>query len=459
MQYVPIFLDVAAKRVVIAGGGAMAESKLKILLKSEAELHVFAKKPNAKVSSLADEGRISLTLRDIELEDFNGAVMAYSTYFNAAKNEDAIALARQAGVMINVVDTPDKCDFISPAIVDRDPVVVAIGTEGAAPVLARQIKAELEERLPPSTGLMARVAKKFRHAVEVLPFGRVRRDYWAEYFKKDIRDENAAREFLEQHLQEVVNEQEKRGHISILGAGPGDPELLTLKARKRLHEADVVIYDRLVSPEILELARREATLIEVGKTGYGPSWKQDDINALLVKYGQKGELVVRLKGGDPSIYGRLDEEIEALAQAQLAYEIVPGITTASAAVASIGSGLTQRGRNTEIRFLTGRDVNGFVESDWRSLAQDGSAAAVYMGAKAARLIQGRLLMHGANPNKPITAIENVSRVQEKVVATTIGSMAVDIESAEFSGPVIILLGIAPREFQKQFEEVQNAASV
>ena len=183
--------------------------------------------------------------------------------------------------------------------------------------------------------------------------------------------------------------------MHLVGAGPGDPELLTLKARRLLHEADVVIHDRLVPEAILELARREATIVEVGKNAYGPSWKQADINALMVRHAQAGATVVRLKGGDPAVFGRLDEEIEALEAAGIAYGVVPGVTSASAAAAAIGQSLTKRGRNSSFRVLTGHDVDGFAEHDWRELAKPGATAAIYMGVKAATFLRGRLLMHGA----------------------------------------------------------------
>jgi len=233
--------------------------------------------------------------------------------------------------------------------------------------------------------------------------------------------------------------------VALISAGPGDPELLTLKARKALHEADVVIHDRLVSPEILELARREAIVIEVGKTPFGPAWKQSDIDALIVEHAAGGAHVARLKSGDPVVFGRLDEEMDALDAAGIPFTIVPGITAASAAAATIGASWTKRGRNASFRLLTGHDVAGFAEQDWRGLAQPGQAAAIYMGVRAARFLAGRLLMHGAAADTPVTAIENVSRADQKIVATTLARLPDTLAEAGITGPAILFLGLSPRQ--------------
>ena len=214
--------------------------------------------------------------------------------------------------------------------------------------------------------------------------------------------------------------------------------------RRALHTADVVIYDRLVSPEILELARREAVLLDAGKEGFGAAMAQDDINALIVEHGAKGAHVVRLKSGDPTVFGRLDEEIEAVEAAGLAWSIVPGITAASAAVASIGQSLTKRQRNGSVRFLTGHDMKGFADHDWAALARPGEVAAIYMGKRAARFIQGRLLMHGARADTPVTVIENASRPDSRVLSTTLGLLEPTLTDAALSGPALTLLGLAPR---------------
>jgi uroporphyrin-III C-methyltransferase/precorrin-2 dehydrogenase/sirohydrochlorin ferrochelatase len=316
-------------------------------------------------------------------------------------------------------------------------------------VLARAIKADLEERLPQSLGTLARIGKTFRTAANALPFGRARRDFWREYYfnagPKAMSDSEervipALDALLDAHLSKTARE----GHVAFVGGGPGDPELLTLKARRALDEADVVIYDRLISPEILELARREATMIDVGKEGFGTHTSQEFINALLVEHAEAGAQVVRLKSGDPTVFGRLDEEIDAVDAHNIGWHIVPGITSASAAVAAIGQSLTKRGRNASVRFLTGHDMKGFADHDWAALARPNEVAAIYMGKKSARFVQGRLLMHGADRHTPVTVIENASRADQHVLETTLDALPAALQAAQMSGPALTFLGLAPR---------------
>jgi uroporphyrin-III C-methyltransferase/precorrin-2 dehydrogenase/sirohydrochlorin ferrochelatase len=365
--------------------------------------------------------------------------------------------------LVNIVDNLADSQFITPAIVDRDPVTVAIGTEGAAPVLARAIKADLEERLPISLGILARIGKTFRHAVDVLPMGRKRRDFWTSFYfgtgpkALAANGEGGVIPALETLLDSHVMTTAKEGSVDLVGAGPGDPELLTLKARNALDKADVVIHDRLVTGEILELARREAIIIDAGKEGFGKSMAQADIDALIVQHALDGHHVVRLKAGDPTVFGRLDEEIEAITAHNIPYRIIPGITAASAAVANIGQSLTKRGRNSAVRLITGHDTKGYADHDWKALATPGEVAAIYMGKKSARFIQGRLLMHGADPATPVTIIENVSRADQQIIATTLAELEPTLSQANLTGPAITFYGLAPREAQTQIRQIKEFA--
>jgi len=450
MQHFPIFLNLTDQRVVVSGGGEAALAKLRLLLKTEARIEVFCAEPSADVLRLAATGRVALTPRALLAGDAAGAALFYAANEDAAADQAVAALARADGALVNIVDNLRDSAFITPAIVDRDPVTIAIGTEGAAPVLARQIKAELEERLPTSLGALTRIGKAFRHAADILPMGRKRRDFWAAFYNGvgaqayaeggDI----AATRVLGDLLDRQVMAAPRAGHVVLVGAGPGDPDLLTLKARKALDTADVVVYDRLAAPEILELARREAVMINVGKEGFGLSTSQDEINDILVAHARDGQRVVRLKAGDPTVFGRLDEEIDALDAAGIAWSIVPGITAASAAVAQIGQSLTRRGRNSAVRIITGHDTKGYCDHDWQALARPGEGAAIYMGKKTARFIQGRLLMHGADPATPVTVIENASRTNARVFATTLARLEPDMTQANLTGPALTFLGLAPR---------------
>ena len=316
MQHFPIFLDLAARRVVVSGGGETALAKLRLLLKTEAQISVFSAEPDAALRKLAGEGRLTLVPRAFGPGDALCAALFYAANDDAEEDARVAALARADGALVNVVDNLEASQFITPAIVDRDPVTVAIGTEGAAPVLARAIKRDLEERVPTRLGLLARIGKLFRPEAERLPMGRARRDFWSEYYfgigpKALDAGEDTVEPALTRLLETHLANEARDGHVEFVGAGPGDPELLTLKARKALDRADVIVHDRLVAPEILELARREARLIDVGKEGFGPSTSQDHINAVIVAEARDGAHVVRLKSGDPTVYGRLDQEIEA----------------------------------------------------------------------------------------------------------------------------------------------------
>ncbi len=243
------------------------------------------------------------------------------------------------------------------------------------------------------------------------------------------------------------------GQVAFVGAGPGDAELLTLKALRALETADVVIHDRLVSRDVLDMAGPRARMIDAGKKGFGPSMPQIDINALIVEHAQSGARVVRLKGGDPTVFGRLDEEIDALTAAGIDWHIVPGITAASASVAATGQSLTKRGRNASVRILTGHDMKGFADHDWRALARTGEVAAIYMGKSASRFIQGRLLMHGADPATPITLVENASHPDQRIIATTLAQLPADLSDAVVDGPALTLFGLAPRAAQSALPHI------
>lgn len=450
MQHFPIFLATEGRRIVLSGGGEAALAKLRLLLKTPARITVFAAEPAPEIAAWAAAGKLELRRRALQAGDLDGTALFYAADEDAAEDARTATLARTAGALVNVVDNLEDSDFITPAIVDRDPVTVAIGTEGAAPVLARAIKADLEARLPVTLGALARIGKDFRKMAEALPLGRPRRDFWADYYfnagprAMDNGGEDSVRDRLGALLDDHLARPARPGHVAFVGAGPGDPELLTLKARRALDKADVVIHDRLISPEILELARREAILVDVGKEGFGPSTPQGEIDALIVAHARQGAQVVRLKSGDCTVFGRLDEEIDACDAAGVTWHIVPGITAASASVAAIGQSLTRRGRNSAVRFLTGHDMQGFADHDWAQLARPGEVAAIYMGKKSARFVQGRLLMHGADRATPVTVIENASRPEQRVLATTLDALPADLADAEMHGPALTFLGLAPR---------------
>jgi uroporphyrin-III C-methyltransferase/precorrin-2 dehydrogenase/sirohydrochlorin ferrochelatase len=448
VNHFPIFLNLSDRRIVISGSGEVAEAKLRVLSRTSAKIDLFA--PDAEPGLMsAAKGVAYLHLRAVEATDLNGVSLVYAASGDAETDARTARLARAAGILLNVVDNLEASDFITPAIVDRAPVTVAIGTEGASPVLARAIKADLEAQLPQGLGTLAQAGKLFRHAAEALPQGRARRDFWADYYFKtgpEVLDavgpgllDHALRDLLARHLARAP----RPGRVDLVGAGPGDPDLLTQRARRLLDSADVVIHDRLVPQQILDLARREAVFVPVGKEGFGPSTPQDDINAAMIAHATAGLQVVRLKGGDATIFARLEEETEALDAAGIDWAVVPGITAASAAAAALGRSLTRRGRNAELRILTAQDVAGLAEHDWRDLARAGSVAAIYMGKRAARFLQGRLLMHGAAPDTPVSIVESASRPDQRIIASRLDRLSADLTDAAPHGPVVLMLGLSP----------------
>ena len=312
MNYLPIFVSTGGCRAIVVGGGLLAEAKCRALLKTAAEVVLFCQEPTPVMLQWRDECRLQLETRACDVSDLQTARLVYAASECDHDNTQIAQLSNEAGVWVNVVDRPDACDFITPAIVDRDPVVVAIGTEGTAPVLAQQIKLDVESMLPIHLGVVARAAQQFRHRVRQLLPGLPRRRFWTDFFQRSTQQtdlspaalEGTLSTLLAQHQQWAVPE----GKVIFVGAGPGDPDLLTVKARRVIQEADVIVYDRLVGDHILDLARKEAKFINAGKKGFGVSMPQADISAHLLCEASQGQIVVRLKGGDPGMFGRLDEE-------------------------------------------------------------------------------------------------------------------------------------------------------
>jgi uroporphyrin-III C-methyltransferase/precorrin-2 dehydrogenase/sirohydrochlorin ferrochelatase len=362
-------------------------------------------------------------------------------------NVEVAAAARARRIPVNVVDEPELSTFLVPSIVDRDPVVIAIGTEGTSPVLGQGIRAKIEAMLPLGLGKLAKAAGGLRARVaSTVPPGERRRWFWTRYFFGPIRDA-----FLAGNGRTYAHELETAlaghssppaGHVSLVGAGPGDPELLTLKAHRKLQEADVIVYDRLVGEGVLELARRDAVRIPVGKTPFETSPRQSDINAILIREAKSGRHVVRLKGGDPYVFGRGGEEQAALAGEGIPVEVVPGITAALGCAASIGLPITQRGQNRAFTILTGASEHGVADHDWQALAKPGAAFAVYMGVNAAGDISARLLDSGITPETPVTIVENGTLPTERVFTTSIGSLWETLQLEGVSGPAIIYVGLA-----------------
>jgi len=396
----------------------------------------------------AADGKIEWVKREYESADLDGVALVYAATEDDALNAQIAKMAADRHLPVNAADQKEACRFITPALVDRSPVTVSIGTEGTSPALARALKADLETRLPPETGKFAIKTNELRRKVKaIMPNLADRQRFWAAIFGK--RDLTAQMRISAQELETQVEQKlqgidEQDGKVVLVGAGPGDPDMLTTAARRALHSADVIVYDRLVSDGVLDLGRREAEYIYVGKTPGQASIKQDAINKILVDKASEGHSIVRLKSGDPLIFGRADEEINVLVEASIPVSIIPGITSAAAAAASINASLTTRGTNKAVALLTGHDAKGFAEQDWESLARPGGRAAVYMGIGASEFIKERLLHHGADGSHPVTVVENASRPNQKIIYTNLQQLPDDIAKGGVKGPAILLIGYSQR---------------
>jgi uroporphyrin-III C-methyltransferase/precorrin-2 dehydrogenase/sirohydrochlorin ferrochelatase len=445
MRYFPLFVDLKGRRAVVVGSGEEALRKVRLLLKTEVAIDIIAPDLSGEIADLRDAGRIVWKAKVFAPKHLDGAAIVYVA--DKALEEAVSAEAVRRNLPVNVIDRAELSNFIQPAIVDRDPVVVAIGTEGSAPVLGQGLRARIDAMLPSTLGRLAWAAEGLRERIAgtVAP-GFARRDFWQKYFFGSIRDSFLAGDnpAYARELEAALagDSSPPVGRVSLVGAGPGDPELLTLKAQRKLIEADVIVYDRLVGPAILEMARRDAIRIPVGKTPYEPSPKQGEINRILIAEAKTGRRVVRLKGGDPYIFGRGGEEQAALEAAGIAVDVVPGITAALGCAASIGLPLTQRGQNTSFTLLTGTSERGLAEQNWAALAQPGQAFAIYMGVNMAGDIAAKLLDAGIDPACPVTLVENGTLETERSVTTTIGDLWEAVASNGIYGPAMIYVGLA-----------------
>lgn len=449
MRYFPIFIDVGGGAILIVGGGEQALQKLRLALKTTAHITVVAEVPEAGIEAAARTGRCRLERRAFSTADASDKTLAFVATGSPEENARIAGLLREAKVPVNVVDEPALSTFITPAIVDRDPIVVAIGTEGAAPVIAREVKTRLEAWLPARLGEVASRAAGLRERIASLFHdGTTRRRFWTRLFEGPFRtavlagDTGAADAAVEAEIVRATADVTTRtGRVLLIGCGPGDADLLTLKAQRALQDADVLVVDRLVSPAVLEHARRDALRIEVGKTPGGPSVSQDEINRIIVREGLKGLTVARLKGGDAFVFGRAAEEMVAARAAGLLVEVIPGITAAHGIAARIGLPLTLREKVRQFSVLTGATADGVVDHDWAALARDGAAAAVYMGVGAAPAIEQKMLAHGADPALPVVIVENGTLDTERVIETQLDLLAAAIRTCGIKGPAIIYLGL------------------
>ena len=444
MRYLPAFLDVKGQRALVVGGGGAALPKIRLLRHAGAAVTVVSPIVESDVAAGARAGEIEWLARPFATTDVEGRAVVYAATGRDDIDARVARSARLNGVPVNVVDRPDLSNFITPAIVDRDPVIVAISTGGAAPVLARRIRARIEGLLPDRLGRLARFAETFRTVARTRVPTTARRRFWERFFDGPIAaqvlagDEAGAREAMAASMR--TNIAAPTGRVAIVGAGPGSPDLLTLRALRLLRDADVVVHDRLVGPEIVELARRDAERIDVGKAPGRHSCAQHEINALLFHHASQGRRVVRLKGGDPFVFGRGGEELEYLAQRGVAVEVVPGITAAVGCAAAAGIPLTHRHAAQAVTFVTGHGASGEPELDWASLAGTGHTLAIYMGIASVESMAARLIAHGCAAGTPVAVVENGSLPGERIFEGTLGRLGELIRVHGIAAPALIIIG-------------------
>jgi len=446
MRYFPVFADLDGADVLVAGGGEQAAQKVRLLARTGARIAVVAEALCDELAAQGERGAIDLLRRAFRANDVRGRRLVYVATGDRALDAAVSRAAQARGVPVNVVDAPELSTFITPAIVDRSPLTVAIGTEGAAPVLAREIRARIEALLPANLGALAARAQALRERVAAaVTDPRARRRLWERLLQGPFRGavlagtQDEADRILADELED--GQRQRAGRVALIGCGPGDPDLLTLKALQRMQEADVLVIDRLVDPRILEYARRDAERIFVGKNPHGASTPQAEINRTLVREAKAGKVVARLKGGDPLIFGRAAEEMAALQQAGIPVEVVPGVTAAHACAARIGLPVTLRERVRQFSVATGATSDGLPDLAWEALAAPGAACAIYMGVGNAPVIRRHLLAAGADPGTPVVLVENGTRADERAAATTLGDLADCVTHLGFVGPAVIFVGL------------------
>ena len=464
----PVFLALEGKRALLAGGSAAAAWKAELLSAAGAQVEVFAADMSDEMRQVAEDaprGKVALHWRAWNGEDLSGAAVAVGAFEDDAGAAAFTAAARAAGVPVNVIDKPAFCDFSFGAIVNRSPLVIGISTDGAAPVFAQAVRAKLEALLPQGFAGWAAAAGRWRARLKEtgLSFA-ARRKFWQLFTAHAVANPDGApgEADFDAFVAEVrgLAGAVETGSVTLVGAGPGDPELLTLRAVRALQSADVILFDDLVSRGVLDFARREARKMLVGKTGYGPSCKQNEINALMVALARQGKRVVRLKGGDPLIFGRAGEEIDACRAAKIPLEIVPGITAAQGAAAKLGIPLTDRGHARRLQYITGHARNGALpdDIDWRSLTDPSVTTAVYMPAKTLAALVARALAEGLDAATPALAISRATRPDQQSIAAPIADLPVRLQEAALPGPLLVIIGgvCAPAVAQTLREKTQRA---
>lgn len=448
MDFLPIFLDIRDKKVVIEGNGPLAARRVERALSAGAKVALFATDPANEFSDLMGHARLTHFARELKESDLEDCLLAYGATESPVRDERLHSWAKAAGALCNFPDAPDLSDFISPSIVDRTPITVAISTSGTAPVIARILRARLEAMLPASLGRLAEFASGYRHRIaKTIVSGTARRRFWENLIDGPAGDsylfgnEDRARDMIEEGLKCAAQEDcLHQGEVYLVGAGPGDPDLLSFKALRLMQRCDVVLYDKLIGDGIMSLVRRDAERIFVGKQASNHAMPQEDIQALMVTLAEQGKRVLRLKGGDPFIFGRGGEEIETLAQHNIPFQVVPGVTAAAGCGAYAGIPLTHRDHAQSCVFVTAHGRDGARNDEWPKMVRNGQTVVVYMGLSGIHEWRDSLAANNVELDTPVAVIDNGTRANQRVVTGTIATIAEDVRKAGLRGPSIGILG-------------------
>lgn len=447
MDYFPIFLNLKDQPCLVVGGGEVAARKIELLLRAGARVAVVAERIEDCIRALGDrEGRLAVEQKAFSEHDLGDVRLVVSATDDAGVNKWVSRLAKARNIPVNVVDNPALCSFIFPAIIDRSPVLAAVTSGGASPVLARLLRAKIESVVPPSFGRLALLAEKYRDQVkQTLQRPALRRIFWENQLQGRTaelvyagKDEEA-----ERHLASCLanaDAEQTTGEVYLIGAGPGAPDLLTFRALRLMQQADVIVYDRLVSTEILDLARRDAEKIYVGKQRDDHVMPQESINELLAELAKAGKRVARLKGGDPFIFGRGGEEIETLMQQGIAFQVVPGITAASGCATYAGIPLTHRDHAQSCTFVTGHLKDGTVNLNWTQLAAPNQTVVIYMGLVGLEQICAALIAHGSSKDLPIALIQQGTTDHQRVITGTLATLPAQVAGEQIKAPTLIIIG-------------------
>ena len=446
MEHLPIFLSVRDKSCLVVGGGEIATRKVALLLRAGAQVRIIAPELCPNLAQLRDEGRIKHLARGYQAGDLENTYLAVAATDSSTTNSEVATAGRALGIPVNVVDQPEQGSYIMPSIIDRSPVVAAVSTGGASPVLARLIRSRLESLIPAGYGRLAELAGKFRERVkERFKDPADRRRFWDCILRGRV-----AERVFSGHMQEaeilIENElgrgtlQPGMGEVYLVGGGPGDPDLLTFRALRLMQQADVVVYDRLVAKAVLEMTRSDAERIYVGKERDNHAMRQEEINQLLADLAKKGKRVVRLKGGDPFIFGRGGEEIDTLASQGVPFQVVPGITAASGCASYAGIPLTHRDYAQSVTFVTGHLKDNSMNLNWEQLAQPNQTVVFYMGLKGLSVISRELQAHGMPGDTPAALVQQGTTHQQQVYTGTVASLPQIVERQQPKPPTLIIVG-------------------